>query len=59
MENDEPKIDCENTNCDECWYNEWCNTYQDSKYDELWEEDDCDDCENCEHFPCNIEDLNN
>ena len=56
MDNDELKIDCENTDCDECWYNEWCNTYQDAKFDELWEEDDCDDCENCEHFPCDIED---
>lgn len=36
-----PKIDCENTGCDECWYNEWCSTYQDAKFDEMWE--DCDE----------------
>lgn len=50
MKNDELKIDCKNTDCDECWYNEWCNTYQDAKYDEILENDDCSDCENCEHL---------
>ena len=40
-EDTEPKIDCKNTDCDECWYNEWCNTYQDARFDEMWE--DCDD----------------
>ena len=34
-------IDCENTKCDECGYNEWCNTYQDWLSDEEDEDDNC------------------
>ena len=55
MENIEPVIDCENTDCDECGMNEWCNTYQD--YIRADEDEDVDDnCpENCDGncYSCN------
>jgi len=35
-----PKIDCENTDCEECGINEYCSTYQDSLHDEMWENHD-------------------
>lgn len=49
----EPKIDCNNTTCEECGLGEWCNTYQDELYKELWGDEDDDYCDN------EYEDINN